>query len=999
MKSPQVVVNLSTQFLTTIIHNVIGLRAACVDLGGQGGPQKDRTFLAGLDVTEVQPLRGDDADSVLKALGKTFGFTTAETWSIKTLADPKGGAVQTDAAFVVATGTARVYGESRLDQVKTSQLDEFLRTASPKQNTALLFRMRATPSADGSGIVLHLAFETILNFNLTLDPNKIVDPQKKQELLDTVAVIKQFRAQLSDIQVPLGNLLGSLTLASSITNVGLAVELPWQDDDGQVQPARGLRIGIDAEPPADATGWQAFAAPAAWDLDTAAGEHWAAFASAPFLESMVKHQAMSALAGVQDAQVGGVTAVWDGTSITARVSMIWQGNNVGDIVLTMTPSFTPKKTGVGPFDFDPIVSIKVCVDFQEDIGDAIKNVLLGIFLGGVIGGVIAGPVALVVGAIIGLLLAIAADIIITVQGKNQAQQGLGGAQLAWACGPMDNQGCRTCQTAIETFVDGVGTLKLSRTVANADGLRFVGVVTKPLASLKPAHLEVLPGGWVYPWGACKPPALDPINNVLLKNTGELPLRICEVAERTLVNDVVAPTKNFLVIKGLNATIEGGGSAAIGVRARITGNQGYDQNAPPPLFIRVLSNGGARVVDLNSPNPAKSQDLQDNVQKGGLAKVMCNALALPAPLWGQITFTDPVRFAVTDHVIERLDFVGQDLGRGALVRATGPGDRVVATGRVVDGSATFSVTLDRRGAATHARPGLSLQGGRVAARTVRGGGRTAAARRGQARNSVGRRLYQEGAWFPFHARILAVLADGHRLAVLTQEGLRLGTVAPGWIELDHARALAAPRGLALYRRQIVVPTGAATYAFGRRLEPAWRLAGEARAVATLGSKLFVADAHGIAEVTVYGRQARRGRRLRLPGVTDLVSAGGSLFALAGRRVWRVAGRRARRLEITGQSLTTVADCPAALSRKGLVVFDRQGRVLTRYASVPWLASVLEWPDVAVEVRRNEGLLVVFAPYETWIDDARLPDGLRTLAAGRSNYRSSSPAPPAGGRGVR
>jgi hypothetical protein len=71
------------------------------------------------------------------------------------------------------------------------------------------------------------------------------------------------------------------------------------------------------------------------------------------------------------------------------------------------------------------------------------------------------------------------------------------------------------------------------------------------------------------------------------------------------------------------------------------------------------------------------------------------------------------------------------------------------------------------------------------------------------------------------------------------------------------------------------------------------------------------------------------------------------------------------------LVRLGGAAAVLRRDGrLVVLDRDGRPCAEYQGVPFSLSLLEWPGVAVEVRRAEGLLVVHDRFDTSI--GALPD---------------------------
>lgn len=114
---PQIIFDLSTDFLTTAVHDLLPGNVQCSYTGSDGSGVV--TIVTQLDVSAVTPIRGDDQDpntaKILTALAtqgaidltvdyhQTYGFYGTKT----------------PASFLLVEGTVRVFTESALDDSRS----------------------------------------------------------------------------------------------------------------------------------------------------------------------------------------------------------------------------------------------------------------------------------------------------------------------------------------------------------------------------------------------------------------------------------------------------------------------------------------------------------------------------------------------------------------------------------------------------------------------------------------------------------------------------------------------------------------------------------------------------------------------------------------------------------------------------------------------------------------------------------------------------------------
>jgi hypothetical protein len=237
----------------------------------------------------------------------------------------------------------------------------------------------------------------------------------------------------------------------------------------------------------------------------------------------------------------------------------------------------------------------------------------------------------------------------------------------------------------------------------------------------------------------------------------------------------------------------------------------------------------------------------------------------------------------------------------------------------------------------------------------------------------RSLYVEGPWFLLREPAVGAVKVRGMLAVLTGSELRIATVGRGWLRWQARIPVEGGRALAAAGEQAVVATADGVVAFESDGTPAWSLAGPALATAGSGPNLWIAGRHGITRFCLDRGHPTPCQQITLPDVTEFAATATGTFALSQDRIWDISVRP-RQLDLAAEHLLIVGCQPAAQQHGRVAVFDATGRVHAEYTAPPWTAHLLEWPDTAVEVRREPGLVVVHDRYETDIDAARLPDQL-------------------------
>jgi hypothetical protein len=994
MQSPQAVLEFSSQILTMLMHNTVWRFLPCPkDRDADTDPNlpTNPDFFTDLEVTEILPIRGDtaflDAQKIFLNLsdlsdktGNTTSIRTTENIQIR-LQDGSTAEVKAPRTFLLVSLRLKPFCDSIDDpndhkicpwdlHKKGSTDDEpvvsFQRTPSDDLLAfgALLFAVDvlAGPSAS-----VALRF---LNVFMRNPPDEITNQLQGQlgDLLSSIA-----------LPIPLDEITAALKIQGGIANAGMIAER-WTVED---QPPKGVRIGFDLTPPASVNDWVSFFSGEARDLSGA--ENWAVAATHDFFVFLAK----AAVAGIKPPDgisIGDPAAQFDSgkNSVGFDIPVLSQEGKLGDVALTLSPYVQAPYLGIKTctgFNFDPELAVKVFV----------ATSVVGTFAGGFIG----GPWGLLVGAIVGGIAGAAADIGAQEFGEQKIHEIFGEQRLP-DCTPIDGNGCRDCKIELDRHIPGVGTLVPSRVTITSNTVQIAGIVSPGIMLLRPAKLDVnFSRDWVHPTGPCNPPPLEPIRQLTLTNTGELPLRICEVLQHLTIGSpqpilgihygrtLGSKPSPLPIDKDDPPTLQGGSHLIATLQAKIAGNQQYAVGStPPPVYLRILTNGGAWEVDVNSPTAPRVLDdatYEDLTAKAGIGcgSLLESVLQGQGPQW---FYVDPVPFTNSDVVTEKFGVSLFGVAPGFSLQGFGAGGLSLGQAYSVAGEIRMELTQRLPMSSAHDVSTITIHlaagvdGESLSPKATEFRGRTDAAPRFFATGSLSRWLYRAGPSVPLYSRVQGMASEGRTLFVLTEREIRVATVSTGSIRWTGRHATPHAIGFAHSGGQCAVLTRRGVIGFDPELVPTWRHRGRARAIALMGQTLFLADEFGISRMDACGDRLVTTSRIEMPGIEQLVGANGSVYARVQGWIWDVTSLPID-LNFNARRLCTMGTLPAAERRDKLVVFDKAGRTVAEYTMGAPLSLMNEWADVAVECKPNRGELMLLDKYETRVDPSRMP---KTLA---------------------
>jgi hypothetical protein len=974
MRGPQIIAELSTPLLTRMVHNLIGTSIGC--------PDDPKQRFSDIDITEVIAFRGNDGflGGIVEGVAADLRKNLDPDISVDlTVLEPGGGGlIEVPVTFLLVSGTARIFSDTQLGIQGMSDPpgDPFRFVFSrftPSDSTAsapLLFQLTIEKDASAQNLVARLQFISAFNAAaLAVGGSRIVD-----------AVRFLRKRQLPPVLLPsLTGVFSALGSSMVIVNQGATTE-DWIGDL-QGTGTRGIRIGFDILHSDDYSGWIAFYAGTPWDLQSSGyQEEWAVFASGDFLMLMSQQAAGSLLKPQGDISFSLgrnliLTADWDGSRVSISSPVYSRGVEVGTVSLTMKPSVG----AVAGFQGESITTFQLtlCANFNLNPGVAIGVTLLGSLVGTAVGG-IGGPWGALIGGLFGTALGVAGDLIITDYAKSQAANRLKAPNAQWKCGPLQD-GCRDCGSVINRFIANIGQLRLRRVTNSQSGVVLAGSVDwSPAGSLpRIARLELSVGTWQPAIaGICGTPSRNPVQSLRLKNSGDLPLVICGIDDLSGI-DVLKVVRGTEPVS-FPFNIDAGTVYDVTILAAIDEHPEY--NPAQQLNIRVLSNGGASIVDLNAHGSAKLEDEQEWLRRVALYEALCSAIGehMSPQIWRGIEFIDPVPFERRDRLVESLQ-IQLSAVENPTVEVVGTGGRILARTTNRLGPLRLSTDVHRVPAIRHASCSFFV-------RKASDGETSQKALSFDQKNLPSRLLYREGPWVTLGAPIRGALAfSSEQLAVLMESALCVTGVT--WRRLGpwHTVLLDRPRGMARLDGGLAVITAEQLLYYDRTLRCRARLEGAFIAVAATGEKLWVADERRMIEFHATDSTLTENRSLDFSGIDQLLSDGRRVFAIKQHGVWDVTTSEPRDLGIAAHRLAAFGGTITAVYGDRAVTFDSSGQPIVEYAYLPWFASIIEWPSVgvAIETRESGALLVLYERHQTLLDLRHQPEPVQTWLQARGS----------------
>jgi hypothetical protein len=992
MSSPQVQIGISDTLLKRVVRELVPNQLPCQNPQPDPAEEKELTYVTEIDVTEVVPLRADEkavqdaagtrADNALKTLGGTFNFPTATTRTV--LATPAaGGQVSVPDVpelFLLVSCKLKLLSSAQLHTRGTSaattpvgglEFEEDLhRSPQDQAHGALLFAIDALPLASND---VGLRFRFLCLFNSGLVTSQL-----------WVDSMRRISAQIGEHTIPLqlGALLSGLGLVSGPINVGLSAPSWTGSPPTGAAPTLALRLGLDAELTSDVGGWSSFLGPTpTWLLTSATatmGDLGVAI-DGPYLKGFVEKAVAAQLRG-QSLPAGmsfgpptvtfGATLPTGVAGIEVRIPVWEQALGVGDAIASL--EFSSRSTpGSGASSLQTFLDATACVRFDENLGTKVLVLLGAILTGGLLLALIS-PALLITGAIIGADAAI--NLLSAVGGKGtpvmQSLLGQANPGAGMSCEPLhQDTGCRTCsiRTDLET---PLGHLALAQVALNPAGVALVWALPS-LPTPTIASVDVTTGLWHCPARTCELVDPEPVKRLLVRNDGGLPLVVCSVTQYLTTGATARVLEFSPATRGLGplALLAPGQSLSISVQAHVN-DPSYDQASPPPLFVRVLTSGGYRELDLNKGVAAEAMPERDQATINRASALLCGAMSATThqAIWHQVAFTDPIPFRITDVVHERVD-VRASASDGDLLEGWDSAGRLLARAYAADAAVGLSVADSRAAASEHEHSQIAV----VASSAARLVPAVAAASTGVA--SVSRWLYRASSRIDLRSAIVGAAPLGDRLVILTDGHLHAARALPGGFE--RWRTLPIREGIAVACLDGLIAVGTRSHLL--LLSPDFEVLhareGGCRALVAAGGALWSADADGVRVMTLQREQLTERSLIWMPEVGQLVTGGGAVVALSQDHLYLLSDNDARPLERTSQRLTTLAGLPAAADEQGLAVLDQMGRVVADYAGRPWGAGLIEWEHCAVETLPGSGVVMLHDRYETRPDFERLPDLVR------------------------
>jgi hypothetical protein len=971
MSSPQVQLGVSVRLVKKALRELVPNLLPCPS--PQPADEKAEEYVTQIEVTEVVALRADErmildaasqrADRALKDLGAALGFDTTETKTVITVPSQQGGSVTLTAVprtFLLVGCRFPRFSSEQLHQLGSSDLiqrDDFQRITSDPFLGALLFSVDALALQGDVGLAA--TFLCVFNSGLVTSA-------------EWVARMQQLRTTFGTPVRPLNltALLTGLGLSGAPMNVGISA--PPRSPSPPVGGIQELafRVGIDPERSADADGWRAFYRDADWLLQATGGgmQDVAAAIDGRYLEGVVDRSITQAIArerlpaglSVGPPQVTVGTGLrWGGVGIELRLP-VWESFvGAGDVVAGVSLALrTTTRTG-SPARRD-FLDATLCAEYDQNLGTAALVVVGSILTGGLLAAFIS-PSLVVMGGIIGADLAFQATSLGQVAGSGGVSSALG-QPLGRDCGPMVGS-CRTCSVVGDVEETPIGRLLLTQVTVAPAGVAIVWTLE---SSVEPALSRVAvqkAGRWHYVAArACEDVDPDPVTSINISNVGGLPLTICSVTQYVTTRATARILEFGAPGARTRTMLAPGRSTAVAVRARAD-DPSYDPSAPPPLYVRVFTSGGFEEIDLNASDTAQPQS-PEMIERANLhSKMLCTALinAEHSSVWHQVTFTDPIPFHLADVVRERVD-VRATLGAGRVLEGSDLAGRLLGRTAEEAGVATLSLSEVRGPATEHEHMQVSALATSAAGRAI-----PSIAPASDGDRAVARWLYRASRRIDLGASVLAVATLPGRLVVLTDQDVRVAVLEDGAFGEWSVRPVPGATALACVEGRIALGSSERLLLLDPRLAVVRCEEGGCRALAAAGDRLWIARPD-VVEVAPAG-DARPGdeQTIRLPGVTQMTAAGELVLALVDDWVWVLSGDCPRPLGMRAVGLTTHAGRPAAVQEDAVVVFDDHARPLVTYAGRPWLAGLVEWDDMAVEVLERG--LVLHDRYPTTIDPER------------------------------
>lgn len=993
------------------------------------------TWFTEVDISEVVTLRADEALNMDATDGQMHVAAVAALRALATSqsgAPPnfalseqrtffsKAGStsITIPSTFLLVSGSFRTLTSDDLHQQKTSDfpasLHEFTRGSTQALSNAILLQV----GAEAVGF----------DINLWILPLTVF----QEGAWGAFQAFPQFQ-RVYGAPLPLDALVNGLTVVMPgaglfPVNVGLTA-MPWLD--AMTHPYIGLRLGFDLIQPDDTSGWSAFFASSPdWRLDTLQQpmRELALFFDGPMLEIALNTVAQNLLSG--QVQTGPSPKINPSTvkKITDGIAKLGQsgvtlGNpvatvgalshdNVAGILLTLPVSLGGigignawAKLSLKQRDATPsmmwgsYLDVNLSVGFDGNLAADIVAVLLGTVVGGIAGAIV-NPMLAGIGAIAGLIGSVAGVIAANSAASAALQAGLArnDGVSSISCSLPDAQGRQTCSVQMDLPPPALASLlpsqslaaslfplmKLNSAAVAPTGVAFVwryapGVLHYPSSATMSWDYDP---DWGWPQMPCTLVNPNPERGVGIYNTGQLPLTFYYVGQY-FTADANLPLLQFsppfdapLAAGAQRPVVLGGEIYGVTVHA-LTTDPRYDATNPPKLLVRIFTSAGFAEFDINQPPaqlPAPWMLGPANWMRAQLCQDLHTA-TLPQ-FWTEMTFTDPVPFTEQDIVHERIDLYNSQTSSGKL--AVDIGGRPLARSEPAQGTLFMSVANLRASAVAHTDPQLALlsvtptgYAGQFEAQFVA----SASARpviRTKPTRSITRWLYRQSGAICIGTPIVMAARFGQLLAVLTQHDVRVAPVSAGRIGKWTKRRFSGGVALACLANEIAVCNQEEVVLLDTKLDVVALRPGPAFALAASGSSLWVATDRGVEVIRSDGSELMTEMMLDLPETKAMQAAGGTVVALAEENAWLLSDGHPRNLGLHGVGLVEIADRVGVVTKREVILLDAKGQPTTWYVRPPWTASLIEWPDFAVEVTPEEGLLTLHDRFVTMLPTLIAPE---------------------------
>jgi hypothetical protein len=985
--SPEIQIVLSNQFLTKFFASQAAVLFPCPE-----DLDPDTSLFTDLVINEIVAVRADDttaldalkqpADSAITTLGQAFNFPTTQSAYVAFRDGALGDTLRPPAVFLIVSGSARAFKLTDLraaGDVAPIPPTQFQR--QNPSNPALLFSVRVIRTTQPS-VIQAIRFELVGLWNSAATSKTAIDG------------IKNLKARLPPQDVSfdkLTPLLGAVGLPSQILNIGITTDL-WQQ--GVTPPKVGLRIGIDARGPLKMDGWTAFYSGNPWladeiKLDT--GDLAVLVDGGVTVDDLTTKLESLSLPHLSNVFLEAPTVEVSDGKIILDVAARDGDVPLGDFIAILTPVAAQRNMPQSSY-LTSYLDVTACARFDENPSGALLIWFLTTMIGTIIGAGIGFGAGAIVGAIIGTFVGISVDLALSSSANDAIQQQFGGNSPSplglggMTCGAVDGNGCLNCSLATQLTLAGIGDLLMSASAWQKSGIGLAWRMRDPAVGAGAKLRVEVADDWNYDVGICHTPSRDPRRGILLANDGDAPLKVCWVGQdASQPNDVgvLQVTPQILGSQAAPALVIAPGRATrLGVTAMITGNAAYVESNPPPLLLRVLSTGGAVEIDLNSPNSAVSQDAQANQKQAQWGQLLCDMLKehQPPNFLRQIPFSDPIPFSGRERVIERLDVRLTGVATSDRLLAFDLGGLVLGVAHTRQGVARLVTADERAPAKTHRFSQISVARERLTTKEeAQAGTRNYENERQQGGKSerrtvdatlvLERTLYVQRLAMQTFGGIRNSLQLGEHIVLVSDDGLRIGSVKQATIGAWQRLALRQPSAVTRWREYIAVGTLDGLVMCTEKLDIVFKRRGIVRSLAGAADYIIVSDGTALRAVLFERGDLRIFFTLNVPNVSKLISIHDEIFALANGSVLHLkdrtlvdTGLRAREI------LQFDADHGAAVCGTQMVVFDRAGMVTMELSQAHRLAHFFEWPHAALEVNCERGMVTVFDRITTVIDYA-------------------------------